>query len=103
MKIFTGKVINTNKAKTATVEITRLVAHSVYGKRVKKTKKYHVHDENQTSKVGDIVKFVASRPYSKLKKWALLADRKETKNEVKKEKAAPARAKASQGKGAKKK
>lgn len=79
MKIFTGTVINTNKAKTATVEITRLVSHPVYGKRVKKTKKYHVHDEQETSKVGDVVRFVASRPYSKLKKWALLGEKKTVK------------------------
>lgn len=76
MKIFNGRVISTKMAKTATVEVVRLMAHPIYGKRVKRVTKYHVHDENGTAKVGDVVKFIASRPYSKLKKWALLAEKK---------------------------
>lgn len=89
MKIFNGRVISTKMAKTATVEVVRLMAHPIYGKRVKRVTKYHVHDENSTAKVGDVVKFIASRPYSKLKKWALLAEKsqetKTKKQTVKKE------------------
>lgn len=69
MKIFTGKVIST-RDKTAVVAVTRLVAHKVYKKRVKKTKKYQVHD-NFGVKVGQDVNFVASKPYSKTKKWKI--------------------------------
>jgi small subunit ribosomal protein S17 len=68
MKIFTGNVISKKMEKTATVEVVRTMAHPVYGKRVKKTKKYQVHDELNT-KVGDLVRFVATAPISKLKKW----------------------------------
>lgn len=71
MKIFTGKIVSTKMAKTATVEVVRTVAHPLYGKRVKKTKKYHVHDEFG-GKVGDVVHFAAGRPVSKLKKWKVL-------------------------------
>lgn len=70
MKIFIGKVIATNMAKTATVEVGRVVTHPIYKKRMKKVAKYLVHDETRT-KVGDTVKFVASKPYSKLKRWKI--------------------------------
>lgn len=71
MKIFKGEVIANKMAKTATVRVERTVMHPVYGKRFKRAKKYHVHDEVGT-KVGDVVKFVASKPYSKLVKWKIL-------------------------------
>ena len=68
MKIFTGTVVSTKMQKTATVAVKRLVVHPLYKKRLRKTKKYHVHDEIGV-KVGDSVKFVACRPISKLKRW----------------------------------
>lgn len=71
MKIFTGKVISTKMAKTATVAVTHIVIHPVYKKRQKRIRKYQVHDEAGV-KEGDVVKFVASKPYSKTKKWKIL-------------------------------
>lgn len=71
MKVFTGTVIATKMAKTATVALTRVVAHPVYKKPVKKTRKYQVHDEIGV-KVGDNVHFVACAPISKSKKWIIL-------------------------------
>lgn len=71
MKIFTGQVISTKMKKTATVAVERVFAHPVYKKRIKKIKKYHVHDDMGVKK-GQIVKFVASRPYSRLKKWKII-------------------------------
>jgi small subunit ribosomal protein S17 len=82
MKIFTGKVIGTKMQKTATVEVVRTMAHPMYGKLVKKTRKYQVHDELGT-KVGDIVRFVACRPISKLKKWKVLEVVQDKKEKVK--------------------
>lgn len=70
MKIFTGTVISVKNAKTAVVAVTRLVSHPVYQKRVKKTKKFQVHDEAGVS-VGQRVDFIASKPFSKTKKWAI--------------------------------
>lgn len=71
MKIFSGKVISTKMSKTATVAVERTVTHPLYKKRFKRVKKYHVHDEIGT-KVGDMVRFVASKNYSKLKKWKII-------------------------------
>jgi small subunit ribosomal protein S17 len=70
VKIFTGKVISTKMAKTATVAVERMVVHPIYQKRSKVITKYHVHDE-LGAKVGETVKFIASRPISKLKKWTV--------------------------------
>lgn len=71
MKIFTGKVIATKNAKTATVEVTRVVTHPLYGKQMKRSRKYQVHDE-VGAKIGDTVNFAASRPISKTKKWRIV-------------------------------
>ncbi len=71
MKIFQGKVISTKMAKTATVAVTRVVVDPLYKKRFKKIKKYHVHDDIGV-KEGTMVKFVASAPISKLKKWKIV-------------------------------
>ncbi|MCX7928558.1 MAG: 30S ribosomal protein S17 [Patescibacteria group bacterium] len=70
MKIFTGKVVSVKNKKTAVVAVTRLVAHKIYKKRVKKTKRYQVHDDVGV-KVGQEVNFVASKPFSKTKKWKI--------------------------------
>ncbi len=71
MKAFTGKVVGVKMAKTATVELESWVKHPVYGKRIKRTKKYQVHDEFGTS-VGDKVRFVVTRPISKTKRWKII-------------------------------
>ena len=83
MKIFTGRVISKKMEKTATVAVERVVIHPVYKKRVKKVKKYQVHDEFGTE-VGQTIKFSASKPFSKTKKWKII-DTGDIKN--KKEKA----------------
>jgi len=72
MKIFTGKVVSKKQTKTATVAVETVKFHPVYKKRVKTVKKYHVHDENDETKVGQVVNFAASRPFSKLKKWSIV-------------------------------
>lgn len=71
MKIFKGTVISKNSEKTATVIVERFVSHPLYGKKFRRNKKYHVHDETET-KVGQKVSFIASRPYSKTKKWKIV-------------------------------
>lgn len=83
MKIFTGKVISKKMAKTATVAVERVVTHPIYKKRFRRIKKYHVHDETDSS-VGQIVKFRASKPYSKLKKWVIIDIPTKSKKETKK-------------------
>ncbi|KKQ95913.1 MAG: 30S ribosomal protein S17 [Candidatus Woesebacteria bacterium GW2011_GWB1_43_14] len=71
MKIFTGTVVAKKMDKTATVVVERFFAHPVYEKRIRKSRKYHVHDE-VGSKLGDMVRFVTTRPVSKLKKWKII-------------------------------
>ena len=64
-----GKVVSDKRAKTVTVMIERRVMHPLYGKIMIKTSKYHAHDENGESKLGDIVEITESRPLSKTKNW----------------------------------
>jgi len=71
MKIFTGKVTATKNLLTATIVVERMVTHPTYMKKIKKTRKYQVHDEVGV-KVGQTVKFVATKPYSKTKKWRII-------------------------------
>lgn len=78
MKIFTGKVISKKMDKTATVLVERVVMHPVYKKRFKRTKKYHVHDEVGVE-AGQVVRFVACKPISKLKRWKVIAEKNKTK------------------------
>lgn len=92
MKILTGVITSTKMAKTATVSVTRFVAHPIYKKRVKQTKKYQVHDE-AGHKVGDIVDFVACAPVSKSKKWKIVENVQPVVKETKEVKAKPAKAK----------
>lgn len=82
MKIFTGKVKSTKMQKTAVVVVERVVQHSVYKKRMKKSKKYLVHDGFGV-KAGQLVKFVASKPYSKLKKWKIIEVVEDRKSKTK--------------------
>jgi small subunit ribosomal protein S17 len=71
MKIFIGKVISTKLAKTATVAVEKITVHPIYKKRFRRFTKYQVQDEAGV-KVGDRVKFVAGKPYSKTKKWKII-------------------------------
>ncbi len=71
MKIFTGTVISKKMQNTATVVVERFITHPIYKKRLKRAKKYHVHDDFNV-KVGDRVQFVATKPISKLKKWKII-------------------------------
>lgn len=70
-----GEVVSTSMDKTLVVRVDRTVVHPKYGKRYIESKKYHVHDEQKMYNVGDVVEFQASRPYSKTKRWRVLARR----------------------------
>tara|TARA_B100001741_G_scaffold244961_1_gene206218 strand:+ start:121 stop:366 length:246 start_codon:yes stop_codon:yes gene_type:complete len=66
----TGIVVSAN-SKTIVVEVTRRVRHKLYKKIIKRTKKYHAHDENNQYKIGEKVTIQESRPISKIKKWII--------------------------------
>lgn len=66
-------VVSSNKMdKTITVAVERKVQHPIYGKFVKKTTKFHAHDEKNECSIGDVVKIMESRPLSKTKRWRLV-------------------------------
>lgn len=67
----TGKVVSTSMDKTIVVLTETYKNHPLYKKRVKYSKKYKAHDEENKAKVGDIVKIVACRPLSKTKRYTL--------------------------------
>lgn len=65
----TGVVTSAKMDKTAVVSVERTVRHPKYGRIVKRTKKYYVHDEANEAREGDRVVIVETRPYSKSKRW----------------------------------
>ncbi len=69
----TGKVVSDKGDKTIIVATETYMKHPLYGKRVKYTKKYAVHDEKNIAKVGDTVRIVATRPLSKTKRYELVS------------------------------
>ena len=69
---FVGKVVSAKNNKTITVLVETYKSHPLYGKRVKSSKKYTAHDENNTAKVGDTVKIRSTRPLSKTKRYELV-------------------------------
>ncbi len=71
-KTKTGVVTSSKMDKTITVAVERKVKHPIYGKFLKKTTKFHAHDEKNECGIGDTVKIMESRPLSKTKRWRLV-------------------------------
>ncbi len=67
-----GIVVSDKMQKSIVVAIKDREKHPLYGKFVKKTKKFHVHDENNEAHVGDTVHIMETRPLSKTKRWRLV-------------------------------
>ncbi|RYY85259.1 30S ribosomal protein S17 [Flaviaesturariibacter flavus] len=67
-----GVVTSNKMTKTITVAVERKVKHPIYGKFVKKTTKFHAHDEKNEASIGDIVRIMETRPMSKTKRWRLV-------------------------------
>ncbi len=70
-RILSGKVVSSNSNKTIVVNVVRRVRHKLYKKIINRSKKYHVHDENNKFKIGDNVSIIESKPISKLKTWVV--------------------------------
>lgn len=73
-RVLQGKVVSDAPDKTVVVLVERRVMHPLYKKFVRKSKKYHAHDETNAYKVGDQVRIRECRPVSKLKNWEVVAD-----------------------------
>ena len=71
-KVRKGIVISKSGEKSVIVQGERRELHPVYGKVVRKFKKYHAHDEENTAKVGDAVTIVETRPLSATKRWRIV-------------------------------
>jgi small subunit ribosomal protein S17 len=67
-----GVVTSNKMTKTITVAVERKVKHPIYGKFVKKTTKFHAHDEKNEASIGDVVRIMETRPLSKTKRWRLV-------------------------------
>ena len=72
IKEFVGEVISDKTDKTITVKVETYKKDPLYGKRVKYSKKYAAHDEENIAKIGDKVRLVATRPLSKTKRYKLV-------------------------------
>jgi len=71
-KVLVGRVTSDKMDKTIVVQVERLKRHSLYGKVIRFHNKYKAHDEQNSAKIGDLVKIIESRPISKEKRWALV-------------------------------
>lgn len=72
-RILTGMVVSDKMQKTVVVEVTYLKPHPLYGKYIRKKRKYMAHDEKEECKVGDRVTIIETRPLSKLKRWRVIS------------------------------
>jgi small subunit ribosomal protein S17 len=71
-RILQGVVVSDKNAKTVVVKVERRFLHPAMGKTVRRSKKYHAHDEKDEYKAGDVVRIQECRPLSKLKTWQVV-------------------------------
>ena len=71
-KVRVGRVTSDRMEKTVVVEVTNLVRHPLYGRIVRRTKKFKAHDETNDCRIGDTVEIMETRPLSKDKNWRVL-------------------------------
>ena len=75
-RILSGTICKATNKKTVVVEVERTFKHPMYKKYIKRSKKYHAHDETDALKVGDKVMIEETRPISKLKTWKVVSNEK---------------------------
>ncbi|HXF53837.1 MAG TPA: 30S ribosomal protein S17 [Hyphomicrobiaceae bacterium] len=73
-RVLQGVVVSDKNNKTVVVEVERRYTHPLLRKTVRRSKKYHAHDEANAFKVGDVVRIEESRPISKNKRWVVLGE-----------------------------
>ena len=71
-RILVGTVVSDKTDKTVVVKVERKVKHPLYGKIIRRSKKYHAHDEDNSFKPGEIVRIEETAPISKLKTWKVI-------------------------------
>ena len=75
-RVLNGVVCSSNSKKTVVVKVERTFKHPMYKKYIKRSKKYHAHDESDILKVGDKVYIEETKPLSKLKTWIVINNEK---------------------------
>ena len=75
-RILSGTICKATNKKTVVVEVERTFKHPMYKKYIKRSKKYHAHDETDALRVGDKVMIEETRPLSKLKTWKVVSNEK---------------------------
>ena len=75
-RVLSGVICKATNKKTVVVEVQRTFKHPIYKKYIKRSKKYHAHDETDTLKIGDKVMIEETRPISKLKTWKVITNEK---------------------------
>jgi small subunit ribosomal protein S17 len=73
-RILEGVVVSDKMDKTVVVEVERRVQHPVYKKFIRRSKRYHAHDESNAVKTGATVRIIESRPLSKTKRWVVITE-----------------------------
>ncbi len=71
-RVLTGIIVSDKTEKTVVVKVERRVKHPLYGKIIKRSKKYHAHDEGNEFREGETVRIEETRPISKLKTWRVI-------------------------------
>jgi small subunit ribosomal protein S17 len=71
-RVLTGTVVSDKTDKTVVVRVERKVKHPLYGKIIRRSKKYHAHDEGNEFKAGEVVRIEETAPISKLKTWRVV-------------------------------
>lgn len=71
-KMRIGRVVSDSMDKTVVVAVERIVAHPLYGRRMKRTQRFMAHNEDNQAKVGDRVRLMETRPLSKRKRWRVV-------------------------------
>lgn len=72
-RVLTGQIVSDKADKTVVVLVERKVKHPLYGKIIRRSKKYHAHDESNEYKHGETVRIEETAPISKLKTWKVIA------------------------------
>jgi len=71
-KVRQGVVVSNKNDKTLVVRVERTMRHPLYGKVMRRSERFHAHDEQNAGKLGDVVRIMECRPMSRLKRWRLL-------------------------------
>ena len=72
-RVLTGQIVSDKGDKTVVVNVERKVKHPLYGKIIRRSKKYHAHDEGNEYKAGETVRIEETAPISKLKTWKVIS------------------------------